>query len=95
MVSVKAGCNFLIEGGVWEEIACDLFDGKFIEWLVLVVSFDHPVAPTPHETWAVELVSIGVCESGCFEPRESHCFSIAGRGEEPIDGAFVSTAFFI
>ena len=95
MVSVEAGGDLLVESGVGQEVAGELFDGELVKGFVGVVCLDDPVAPSPHEAGTIVLVTIGVSEACGFEPRKSHCFAIAGRGEEPIDGALVGLGLII
>ncbi len=89
MVAIEPGGDFLIKGGVREEVACELFDGELIEGLILVEGFDDPVAPTPHAAESVVLVSVGISEACGFEPREGHGFSVSWGGEKSVDEVFV------
>ena len=43
-IAVKAGGDLLLERGIREEVARELFDGELIEGLVPVHRIDHPVA---------------------------------------------------
>ena len=47
-VAMKPGSNFLIERGIGQHVACELFDSELIKRQIPVESFDHPVAVFPH-----------------------------------------------
>ena len=77
MVAIEAGSDVLFPRGVRQHVAGDLLDGEAIERYVAVKGVDHPVAPAPHDAFAVVLVAVGVGVAGAVEPALSHAFAIA------------------
>ena len=86
-VALEAGGDFLLEGGIGEEIAGELFEGKLVEREVGVEGLNHPVAVGPHGAEFVPLVAFGIGVAGGIEPWAGPAFAEGRRGEEGVDGA--------
>ena len=85
VVAEEAGGEFLLEGGIGNEVAGDLPDGEVIVGEVFVEGLDDPVAPGPHGPLVVALEAIGVGVASSFEPGPCHSFAEGGVGEEAVD----------
>ena len=84
VVAVEAGGELLVEGGVGEEVASDLFEGELVVRLVGVEGVHDPVAPGPHGAFGVALVAVGVGVAGGVEPVPGPAFAVARTGEEEV-----------
>ena len=91
MVALKAGGDALRERGVGQEVAGHLFEDELVEGHVACEGIDHPVAPAPHDAFAIGLVAVGVGITGGIEPAGGHAFGEAGGGEEAVDGGLVGS----
>ena len=67
-----------------------MFDGKLIKGKIVVVRVDHPIAPGPLITTAVDLKTIAVSIAGKVEPLLSHPLTIPRRLQQSVDDGFVS-----
>ena len=86
VVAIETGGDALLQRGVGEQIAGQLFDGELVEGEVAVVGVDNPITPRPHVAVGVVLVTVGVGIAGGIEPIARHMFAVARRGEEAVDG---------
>jgi hypothetical protein len=89
MIAVKARRDLLFERWLRQQVACQLFDRELIERHVAIQGFEDPVAPAPHEAFAVALVAIGVGVASRVEPVNRHSLCKARRGQQPIDDLLV------
>lgn len=84
-VAVEIGGDEVVEGGIREEVAGELFDGELVEGEVGIVGADDPVAEGPGGARAVEAEAFGVCVAGEVEPVGGPFFAEVGGGEEAGD----------
>ena len=89
VAAVEAGGDFLVEGGVGEEVAGELFDGELVEGLVAVEGVDDPVAVGPHFAEVVEVEAVGIGVAGGVEPVAGAVLAPGGGFEEAVDVALV------
>ena len=89
VVAREAGGDALLEGGLRQEIARDLFGDEAIVGEIGVEGVDHPVAPAPHRARRVVVEAVGVGVARGVEPLDGLPFAVVGRGEQAVDGVFV------
>ena len=68
VIAVKAGCDFLAESGIGEEVSGELFSEELVVGHVVKEGVDNPVAPWPHGASFVVVVAIRVGIAGEVEP---------------------------
>ena len=83
--AIIAGGDALVFGGVWKEIAGELFSGELVEGLVLVEGIDDVIAIGRDPLILITVVSHGVGVADEIEPINGHAFTEMWRGEEEID----------
>ena len=69
---------------VREEVAGKLLEQEAVVGLVVVESLDHPVAPEPELTTAVDREPVGVGVAGGIQPIERHAFAEVRRGQQAV-----------
>ena len=89
VAAVEAGGDFLIEGGVGEEVAGELPGGELVKGEVVIEGADDPVAVGPHAAFVVEVEAVGIGVAGGVEPVAAHVFAVALGFEEAGDEFFV------
>ena len=77
VIAVKTSGQAAFIGGIWNQISCDLPEGKCVVRQVSIECFSHPVAPWPHGAFAVTLIAVCICITGGIEPVPSHAFTVA------------------
>ena len=85
MKAVEGGCLDLILGCVGEKVACQLLGDELVVGHVFPEGIDHPVAPGPDETIAIDLVAVSVRIACDIKPLAGHAFCIGLGGEEAGD----------
>ena len=60
MVPVEPGGNPLRDGRIGNHVACELFNGELIVRHVVIERLHHPIAPRPHGSRLIALVTIRV-----------------------------------
>ena len=90
MVAVETRGDLLVHRRVRQHVPGNLFHREPVERQIPVKRVDHPVAPSPHHALAVKLVAVGVGVARRIQPARRHPFATARRGQETIDGLFVS-----
>ncbi len=90
VVAIEAGCDDLGLGGVRQHIARNLFHRELVIGHVTVKCTDHPIAPRPHLSRAVDVISVRVGIAGEIEPLHRHPLTVMRRGEQPIDHLVIS-----
>ena len=55
IAAIKSGGDHLIQRGLRQEIARELFDGELIKWQVLVESLNDPIAIGPDRSLVIEM----------------------------------------
>src|SRR5579875_2143820 len=60
VAAVKTGGDQLIESGIGQQIAGQLFDGKLVEGHVAIEGIDDPIAIGPHFAVVVEMDAVGI-----------------------------------
>ena len=88
-VAVEAGGDLLLERGVRQQVAGELFDRKTVERQVAVEGVDHPIAILPDLPRGVDAVAVGVGIASQVEPVAAPAFAIVGRGQQAIDQTLV------
>ncbi len=68
VVPLEAGRDPLIERRLLEQVARHLFDGEFVERLVLVEGANHPVAVGVHLPVVVDMDAVRIPVARCIEP---------------------------
>ena len=77
----------MIDAGVRQQIARELFDGELVEGQVAVERVHHPVAVFPDLAGRVDGVAVGVGVTRDVEPRARPALTEVGRSEEAVDRA--------
>ena len=78
VVTIEAGGDALLQRGVGEQIAGQLFDGELVEGEVAVVGVDNPITPRPHVAVSVVLIAVGIGVTCRIKPIACHMFAVAG-----------------
>ena len=86
VIAIEAGGHFLLQRGLWQQVPGKLLDGELIKRQIAVVGVDHPIAPRPHVTVGVVLITVGVGVAGGVEPVAGHVLAIPWRGQQAVDG---------
>ena len=89
MVPMKSRRDTLVERGIGEKIAGNLLDSEFIEPHIAIKRVDYPIAPPPHVTDTVGLITVGVAIARRLHPAEGHALGVSRRSEQPVDDFFV------
>ena len=90
-IAVEAGRYFLIECGLREEIAGELFDGETVEGDIAVHGVDHPIAvEVGVGAEGVVEVAGAVGEAGEVEPVAAPALAEVRRGEKRVNETLVS-----
>ena len=79
VVAIEGGRDKLLVRRLGEQVACELFDRELIERHSAIERLDDPVAPPPHFSRAVVLISVGVGITGRLQPMPRHLLAITGR----------------
>ena len=88
-VAVKTSGDLLLQRGVWQQVACQLFDGELVERHVSVEGVNHPFPIRPHRTRQVHLIPVGIGVARQVQPATGEVFAEMVRGEQPINDLFV------
>ncbi len=89
MVAVETGRDSLLQRGVRQQIARQLFDGKAVERQIGVEGVDDPISPPPHIAGAVVLIAARIGVTRSVEPIGSHPLPVAGRVEQAVNQALI------
>ena len=89
VIATKAGGKFLFQSGIRKHIAGQLPKSKLIEREVCVEGSNNPIAPRPHGSFVVPLVTVGVGVASCVEPIPCHAFSECTRLQKASNHFFV------
>ena len=71
MIAIEPGGDPLIQRGIRQQVAGELFDRELVVRHVAIERIDHPIAPSPHEPRAVPLIAVAVGIARRFEPRDT------------------------
>ncbi len=82
VIAVEAGGDALRLGGVGHQVTGQLLNDKLVEGQVVVVGLDHPVAPQPHVTTAIDGKSVGVGVARLIHPRHRHALAEVRRCQQ-------------
>ena len=85
VISEEAGSEFLLVGGIGQEVSSDLPNREVVEGKVAIESVGNPVPPRPHCALVVALITIGVGVAGGIEPGPGHTFPEGRVGKEAVD----------
>src|SRR5262249_40468333 len=89
VIAMESAGDLLVESGVREQVAGELFDGEPIERHILLERVDNPLAPAGHVSSAVDVVAVGIGVAGGVEPVESHALTVSRRGKQRVDESLV------
>jgi len=76
VVADETGGDALFAGRGGEQIAGQLLNGECVVGLVPVECVDHPIAPKPHKTDAIEVIAGGVGIARQVQPVRRHPFTV-------------------
>ena len=85
MIAAESSGDLLVQGGIGKHVACELIRDESVVRKIVVESADQPIPPDPLIAVAVILIAIGIGVAGGLQPRGSHVFAIAWRGEKAVD----------
>ncbi len=71
------------------QIACNLFHGKLIEWLVAVEGSDHIIAVRPDVAIVVEMQPIGIGIAGVVQPVARPLLAVTWPCQQPVHQVFI------
>ena len=86
-VAVETGGDFLVEAGIRQEVAAELFDYELIVREIAVQCGDDPVTVFPNLAGGIDRVAVGISIARDVEPRARPAFAVVRRGEEACDDA--------
>ena len=77
IAAVESRGHNLILGGIGQQIASQLFDGKLVKGQVAIKSPHHPIAIQPHRSFIVQMQSMRVTIPRHIQPVAAHLFTIS------------------
>ena len=95
VITMEAGGELLLDGGVREEVAGELFEGEAVVRDVAVEGVDDPVAPRPVVAGGVRLEAVGVGVTRGVQPPHRHAFAIVGRSQQTVDRPLIRVRGFV
>ena len=81
VVAVEAGGQYLLGGGVVQQVAPQLPLDELVVGQVLVVRLDDPVAVGPHRVVKIIQVALRIREAGHVHPVGRHPLAVGGAGQ--------------
>ena len=87
--AVEGRGQALLAGRLGQEVPRQLPGHEVVPGEVVVEGADDPVAPGPDAALDVALVAVGVRVARDVEPLAGHALAVAGRSQQPVDGALV------
>ena len=81
---MQSRCDPLIERGVGQQVARDLFDRELVEGHVLVKSLDQPVPVGPDAAPVVFFIAVRIGIAHKIEPGPGPPFPVVRRSQEPV-----------
>ena len=90
IASIETRRNQLRRGRIRKQVTGELLDGELIEWHVLVVSVDHPIAIRPYQPVVVQMQSMRVTITSYIQPMLGHLLPVMRGSKQLIDISFVS-----
>ena len=89
VAALEAGGDALVERGVGQQVAGQLFDGELVERQVAIEGGDHPIAIGPDLAVVVDVDAVGVAVAGGVQPVAGAMFAVVRRGEVAVHHALV------
>ena len=81
---MESGSDLLVEPGLGQEIAGQLFESELIERLVAVKGLDHLIAPEMHLAKPIEVIAAGIGVTRLIQPRQGQPFRAMRRRQRIV-----------
>ena len=89
MEPIEGGGEDLLVAGIGEEIPGELPGDEIVPGEIAVKGPDHPVAPPPHRSIAIDLEAVAIGVARQIEPVGRHPLAVARALKEPIEEFFI------
>ena len=90
MIAIKARGHLCEKIPIRQQVARHLLRHKPVKWHIVIERLDEPIAPDPHISKSVILISIRVCVARSLHPSQRHVLAITRRRQQPVHRLFVS-----
>ncbi len=95
VIAIEAARQFLLRGGVGQQIARQLLDAEAVERYVAIEGVDHPIAPLPHVALRIDVVAVGIGIARQVEPLHRHAFAVLRQRKQAVHLLLVSVRRFV
>ena len=95
VVAIKSAGQFLLDGGVGDQVAGQLLDAEAVERHVAIEGVDHPLAPLPHTALGIDVVAVSVGIARQIEPLHRHALAELRQGQQAVHLLLIGVGGFV
>ena len=89
VIAIESCRQHLFRPRAGQQVTGKLLNREPIKRHVVVDRVDNPIPPSPHHSWLIVLVTVGVGVAGQVEPVTGEMFTKPWRAQQAIDQSFV------